>query len=330
MTTHKKTRRLKYSQAIAEGLVQAMENDKRVFLMGEGVDNVVGINGIVLPAFKRFGKKRVIDTPISENGLTGFAIGAAMDGLRPVLFHQRNDFMMLSMDQLINQAAKIPFMSAGKHKVPLTIVAYISTKAGEGAQHNQSLQALFAHVPGLKIVMPTNPIDAKGLLVSAIHDDSPVIVLYHRDFYFEEADVPKKIYEIPLGKAQIMRSGTDVTLLSISATLKPALLAAKELSKQGIEVEVIDLRSVRPLDERTILNSIEKTGRLVVVDTSWRSFGVSAEIVALAVERKLKYLKASPRRIGMSDIPAPAAPSLLVDYHPTPEAISKVIKELLL
>ena len=324
-----KTRKLTYSQAIAEGLVQAMENDKNVFLMGEGVDNIVGVNGIVLPAFKQFGEGRVIDTPISENGLTGFAIGAAMDGLRPVLFHQRNDFMMLTMDQLVNQAAKIPYMSAGKHKVPLTIVTYVSTKAGEGGQHNQSLQALFAHIPGLKIVMPANPIDAKGLLLSAIHDDGPVIVMYHRDFYFDEADVPRNQYKTPLGKAKVERLGTDATLVCTSATLKVALLAAEELSRQKIEVEVIDLRSIRPLDEKTILTSAHKTGRLLVIDTGWLPFGISAEIVALVTEQKLRFLKTSPRRIGVVDTPAPAAPLLLVNYHPTKEMITKTVREML-
>lgn len=325
---HKKTRRLTYSQAIAEGLVQAMEKDRSVFLMGEGVDNIMGVNGIVLPAFKQFGEKRVIDTPISENGLTGFAIGAAMDGLRPVLFHQRNDFMMLTMDQLVNQATKIPYMSAGKHKVPLTIIAYVSTKAGEGGQHNQSLQALFAHIPGLKVVMPANPIDAKGLLLSAIHDDGPVIVMYHRDFYFDKDDVPKGQYEIPLGKALIKRSGTDATIVCASAVLKAALVAAEELSQQGIDVEVIDLRSIRPLDEQTILASVKKTGRLLVIDTGWLPFGISAEIVALVAEQKLQSLKTPPRRIGVADTPAPAAPSLLVDYHPTKEMVVKVVKDM--
>lgn len=324
-----KTRKLTYSQAIAEGLVQAMKNDKNVFLMGEGVDNIVGVNGIVLPAFKQFGERRVIDTPISENGLTGFAIGAAMDGLRPVLFHQRNDFMMLTMDQLANQAAKIPYLSAGKHKVPLTIIAYVSTKAGEGAQHNQSLQALYAHIPGLKVVMPANPIDAKGLLLSAIHDDGPVIVMYHRDFYFEEEYVPKEQYEIPLGRALIKRSGTDVTLVCISATLKVTLIAAEELSKQGIEVEVIDLRSIRPLDEKTILASVRKTGRLLVIDTGWLSFGISSEIITLVAEKKINTLKTAPRRIGMADTPAPATPSLLVNYHPTKEMVIKTVREML-
>ena len=320
-------RQLGYLKAISEGLVQAMEKDKKIFLMGEGVDNIRGVYGVTLPAYKRFGSKRVIDTPLSENGLTGFAIGAAMDGLRPVLFHQRNDFMMLTMDQLVNQAAKINYISAGKHKVPLTIVSFVARKVGEGAQHSQSLQSLFAHVPGLKVIMPTTPYDAKGMLLSAISDDDPVIVLYH--WIRTEGDVPLEAYEVPLGSSKIVRSGTDVTIVGISAVVMDALAAAHELSIAGIDAEVIDLRSIRPLDERTIINSVKKTGRLAVVDTGWKNFGVSSEITALVAEKAFSFLKSPPCRIGMADTPAPAAPDLLKSYHPDREMIVAAIRQIM-
>ena len=319
-------RRLGYLEAIAEGLVQAMEKDDSVFLIGEGVDSIKGVYGVTLPAYERFGAKRVIDTPLSENGLTGFAIGAAMDGLRPVLFHQRNDFMMLTMDQLVNHAAKIPYISAGKHRVPLTIVSFVARKSGEGAQHSQSLQSLFAHVPGLKVIMPTTPYDAKGLLLSAIDDDSPVIILYH--WTKIEADVPRVAYEVPLGNSRVARLGADVTVISVSAATIDTLMAADELSDEGIEAEVIDLRSIRPINEKIILESVKKTGHLVVVDTGWKHFSVSSEIIALVSEKAFQFLKASPRRVGMADTPAPAAPQLLTNYHPSKESIINVIREI--
>jgi len=311
-------RKLSYTEAIAEALVQAMERNDRVFVMGEGVDNVTGIYGTILPAFKRFGDKRVIDTPISENGLTGFAIGAAIDGMRPILFHQRNDFMLLSMDQLVNEAAKIRFMSAEKHRIPLTVVSFVARKIGEGAQHSQSLQATFAHIPGLKVVMPTNPFNAKGLLITAIFDDDPVIVLYHRALFEEKADVPEKIYELPLGQSRLERSGGDITIVAVSAAIKDAIEAADWLqTNRNIEAEVIDLISISPLDKGMIIKSVKKTGRLLVIDTGWKSFGASAEILALVAEEAYYFLKTAPRRIALPDVPAPATPYLLKHYYPT-------------
>lgn len=323
-------RMLSYTEAIAEALVQAMEFDQDVFLMGEGVDGITGIYGTVLPAFKRFGEKRVIDTPISENSLTGFAIGAAMDGMRPVLFHQRNDFMMLAMDQMVNHAAKIPYMSGGKHKVPLTIVSFVARKIGEGAQHTQSLQSIFAHFPGMKVVMPATPSDAKGMLLAAIADDDPVIVLYHRDLFTEKADVQEVMYQQPLGYCNFVRLGRSITVVAVSATVRDALSAASELyEKDGINVEIIDPRSIRPLHESAILESVRRTGRLLVVDTGWEFCGISAEILALVSEKAFSSLKTAPRRIGMRDTPAPAAPSLLENYHPNKEVIVRVIKEMM-
>lgn len=323
-------RKLSYTEAVAEGLVQAMERDDKVFILGEGADNITGIYGTILPAFRHFGEKRIIDAPISENGLTGFAIGAAMDGMRPVLFHQRNDFMLLSMDQLVNGAAKIRFLSAGKHRIPLTVVSFISRKVGEGAQHSQSLQATFAHIPGLKVVMPTNPFDAKGLLLAAIFDDDPVIVLYHRALFKEKADVPEDFYSLPLGKSQLKRLGHDITIVAVSAAIKETIEAAEKLAvDNGIEAEVIDLISVSPLDKGMIIGSVKKTGRLVVVDTGWKSFGVSAEILALVTEGACGFLRTAPKRIALPDVPAPATPYLLKYYHPTTDDIVGSVLEMI-
>lgn len=320
-------RTLNYIQAIAEGLLQAMESDEKVFLLGEGVDNVTGIYGTVLPAYQRFGPKRVIDTPLSENGLTGIAIGAALDGMRPVLFHQRNDFMLLTIDQLVNNAAKIPYVSAGRHRVPLTVISFVARKPGEGAQHTQSLQALFAHIPGLKVIMPANPVDAKGLLLAAIADDGPVIVLYHRALFEETAEVSEGAYQLPIGQARIVRPGRDLTLVAISAALKDGLAAAEQLA-ENISVEVIDLRSIRPLDKDLIINSVRRTGRLLVVDTGWPTYGVGAEIIAAVAEAGVA-LEVPPRRLGMRETPAPASPYLLGGYHPDTGQIVDVIKYML-
>jgi pyruvate dehydrogenase E1 component beta subunit len=322
-------RNLSYVQAIGEALVQIMHEDSRVFLIGEGVDNITGIYGITLPAYQKFGPQKVIDAPISENGLTGICIGAALDGLRPVLFHQRNDFMMLTMDQLVNHAAKIGFVSNGRHKVPLTIVSFIARKVGEGVQHSQSFQALFAHIPGLKVVMPSSPYDAKGLLLSAIEDENPVIVLYHRTLFDEIQFVPRGFYKVPIGSARIIKPGKDITIIATSATIMDAQHAIDILQKDAIDPELIDLRSIRPLDKKLIIDSVKKTGRVVVVDTGWKTFGVTAEVVATISEGAFSSLKCSPKRIGMMEVPCPASPYLLKDYHPTKEQIVSTVREMM-
>lgn len=321
-------RELSYTQAIAEALVQAMEKDDKVFLMGEGVDNITGVYGTVLPAYKQFGEKRVIDTPLSENALTGIAIGAAMDGLRPVLFHQRNDFMLLTMDQLMNHAAKICYMSGGRHRVPLTIVSFIARKPGEGGQHTQSLQSVFAHFPGLKVVMPANCMDAKGLLIEAIADDDPIIVLYHRSLFELKEPVSQDFFGVPIGPAYLARMGTDITIVAVSAAVQNAMEAFERLLEVDIVAEVIDLRTIRPYDREMIRRSVTKTRRLLVVDTGWRSFGVSAEIIACVCEELGTVLKVPPRRIGMVETPAPATPYLLKNYHPDTEQVITAVKEM--
>ncbi|MDP3004121.1 MAG: transketolase C-terminal domain-containing protein [Candidatus Azambacteria bacterium] len=318
-----------YKDAATEALLQAMEKDEKVFLMGEGVDNITGVYGQVLPAYKKFGPSRVIDTPLSENGLTGFAIGAALDGMRPVLIHQRNDFMLLAMDQMMNQAAKLRYASGGHHKVPLTILSFVARRPGEGVQHSHSLQSVFAHFPGIKVGMPASAVDAKGMLLSAIFDDDPVIILEHRhNPLFEKKEfVPERYYETPF-TSNIVVSGQDITIVTVSIALLNAIEASGEFNAKGIYPEIMDLRWLRPIDINPIIQSIKKTGRLLVVDTGWRSCSISSEIVALVAERAHGYLKCPPRRITLPDTPCPASQYLEPYYHPTTEAIIQVVKEM--
>lgn len=321
-------RQLKYKEAAAEALLQAMEKDSRVFLMGEGVDNVRGVYGHTLSAYERFGPKRVIDTPLSENGLTGFAIGAALDGLRPVLIHQRNDFMLLTMDQMMNQAAKLGYASGGHHKVPLVILSFVARKAGEGVQHTQSLQSIFAHFPGIKVVMPSNPYMVKGAILAAIEDDDPVIVLEHCDLLEESGFVPEKYYTVPY-KSRMFECDVleDITIVAVSAAVVNALEVQSELAKRNIFAEVIDLHSINPIDIDAIVSSVNMTGRLVIVDTGWQMCGIGAEIIARIAEENVT-LESPPKRINMAPTPCPASHYLLKNYHPTTESIIKAALEM--
>lgn len=318
-----------YKDAAAEALLQAMEKDEKVFLMGEGVDNITGVYGQVLPAYKRFGPSRVIDTPLSENGLTGFAIGAALDGMRPVLIHQRDDFMLLAMDQMMNQAANLRYASGGRHRVPLTILSFVARRPGEGVQHSHSLQSIFAHFPGIKVGMPASAVDAKGMLLSAIFDDDPVIILEHRHptLFDKKEDVPEEYYETSF-TSNIVINGTDITIVTVSIALIDALEANTELNVKGISPEIIDLRWLRPLDINPVIQSIKKTGKLLVVDTGWKMCSISSEIVALVAEQAYGYLKYPPRRIALPDTPCPASQYLEPLYHPTAEMIVKTAIEM--
>jgi pyruvate/2-oxoglutarate/acetoin dehydrogenase E1 component len=280
-------RLVSYKDASAEALLMAMEKDNNVFLIGEGVDNITGVYGNTLPAFKKFGSSRIIDTPLCENGLTGFAIGAALAGMRPVLMHQRDDFMLLTMDQIVNQAVKIRYMSGGQQRVPLTVLSFIARKSGEGCQHSQSLQSTFSHFPGIKVGMPATPADVKGMLLRAIFSNDPTIILEHRELFNEVGHVPENYYETPFS-SQIISIGNDATVVTVSATILDAAKArTKLLENYDISMEIIDLRWMRPIDISTILRSVRKTGRLLVVDTGWRSCSISSEIIALVCEKAL-------------------------------------------
>jgi len=323
-------RRITFSQAINEALLLSMREDKNVFILGCGVTSPTEIFGSIRGLYKKFGKNRVIETPIAENGMTGIAIGASLLGMRPVLVHQRIDFMLLSMDQLVNHAAKWSYMLGGTSSVPLTIRCVVGKGWGQGAQHSQSLQALFAHIPGLKVVMPSTPYDAKGLLISSIKDKNPVIFIEHRRLYDFKGDVPSGVYKIPLGKGKIIKKGKDITIVAVSLMVRDAIRAAEVLKKDyKISAEVIDLRCLRPLDEKIILDSVKNTGRLLVVDTGWKAYGVSAEISALVAEASYRDLKAPIRRIGLPPSPTPTSVYLESHYYPDADTIVQVGKSLI-
>ncbi|MBU1196529.1 MAG: alpha-ketoacid dehydrogenase subunit beta [Proteobacteria bacterium] len=309
-------RELNYTQAILEGTDQCMTENPAVYIMGLGVTDPKGIFGTTLGLKEKHGEKRVLDMPVAENGMTGIAIGSALTGMRPILTHQRIDFMLLSFDQIINNAAKWHYMFGGKMKIPLVIRLLVGRGWGQGPQHSQSLQAIFAHIPGLKVVMPTTPYDAKGLLVSAIRDDNPVIYIEHRWLHGIFGPVPEETYEVPIGKAKLVREGNDITIVSLSYMTLEAIKAAELLEKEGIHAEIIDLRSVKPIDENTIMTSVAKTGRLIVVDGTWKSLGVPSEIITLVTEKIFDSLKSAPKRITFPDFPTPTSPALAQHYYP--------------
>ena len=310
------TRELRYSQAIHEALDLCLAKDPTVYLMGLGVPDPKGIFGTTLGLQKKYGAGRVLDMPTAENGMTGVALGSALVGMRPVMVHQRVDFAVLAMEQIVNQAAKWHYMFGGKARVPMVIRLLIGRGWGQGTQHSQSLQAWFAHVPGLKVVMPANPADAKGLLISAIEDDNPVIYIEHRWLHNVKGLVPTGVTREPIGKARVVREGGDVTLVGVSYMTLEAIRAAEYLAEDGISAEVIDLRSVRPLDRDTLLRSVRKTGRLVMADTGWATAGISAEILAIASEHAFDALKAAPVRLTLPDCPIPSTPSLANECYP--------------
>ncbi len=318
-------REITYREAIKEALTQALEMDEHVFIMGEGVDDPAGIFGTTLGLHNVFGRNRVFDVALAENGITGVAIGAALAGMRPILVHARMDFLLLAMDQIINHAAKWRYMFGGTVNVPLTIRTIIGGGWGSAAQHSQSLQALFMHIPGLKVIMPSTPYDAKGLLTASIADGNPVIFIEHRWLYDHTGYVPEEAYTIPIGKGVIRREGKDVTVVAASYMVFEAGIAAESLEKEGIDVEVIDLRSLKPLDENIIFNSIKRTGKLVIADFGWKTGGISAEIAARASEKAFSYLKAPIQRVTLPDTPTPASPELEKPFYPrAPEIISAV------
>jgi pyruvate dehydrogenase E1 component beta subunit len=326
----KSNRNITFREAIKEAVFQSMGRDKQVFLMGCGVTSPTQIFGSIQGALKKFGPERVLETPIAENGMTGIAIGAALSGMRPVIIHQRIDFILLAMDQIINHAAKWSYMFAGKMNVPLTIRGIIGRGWGQGAQHSQSLQAIFVHFPGLKVVMPSNPYDAKGLLISSIQDNNPVIFLEHRLLYDQRGRVPAKYYALPLGKGKIVKPGKDVTVVAISIMVEEAKKAALKLQQEdGIDLEIIDPRCLKPLDEDLILSSVKKTGRLIVADTAWRTCGLGSEISALIAEFGYRSLKAPVKRISLPEAPTPTSSVLESAYYPTAKEIIQVARKLI-
>ncbi|MDD2737007.1 MAG: pyruvate dehydrogenase complex E1 component subunit beta [Desulfuromonadaceae bacterium] len=323
------TRKLSYSLAINEAFHQLMERDESVMLIGQGVKSPWYVGNTALGLIPRFGERRIIDTPVSENAMTGAAVGAALAGMRTIVVHPRMDFMLYAIDPIINEAANWSYMNGGKLPVPIVIWGVINRGGEQGAQHSQALQAMFAHVPGLKVVMPATPYDAKGLMIAAVLDNNPVIFIDDRWLYNTEDVVPEEFYSIPIGKGIIRREGKDITVVAISYLVPEAVKAAEELALDGISVEIIDPRTVKPLDYDLIHQSLQKTGRLVVADGGWKTGGIAAEIAALAAEKSFSNLKAPVVRVALPDVPAPASRTLEEAYYPRSKDICSAIRKLL-
>jgi pyruvate/2-oxoglutarate/acetoin dehydrogenase E1 component len=319
-------RTLSYRAALLEAQHQALEADQRVFVMGLGVDDPTGIFGSTLGLAEAFGRERVFDTPLAENGMTGIAIGAALAGMRPIMVHQRVDFLLLTMDQLVNHASKWHYMFGGRQTVPLVVRAVVGRGWGQGAQHSQSLQAMFMHTPGLKVVMPSTAYDAKGLLLASIADHNPVVFIEHRMLYDHTDVVPSEPYEVALGEAAVRRPGRDVTIVGISYMAFEASRAGEALEQQGYDPEIIDLRTVKPWDEATIVESVRKTGRLVIADTSWRTAGAAAEISARVCELAFNDLRAPIERVSLPDVPTPTTHVLEKAFYPGADQIVAAAK----
>ncbi len=318
-------RELTYVEALREALRQAMETDDRVFLMGEDVGVYGGAFGVSAGLLEQFGSERVRDTPISEAAIAGACIGAALTGMRPVGEIQFMDFVTLSMEQLVLQAAKVRFMFGGKATVPMVLRMPGGSGTGAAAQHSESLENWFVHVPGLKVVMPSNAYDAKGLLLASIYDDNPVIFVEHKLLYKTKGHVPEEMYRIPLSSSKVVREGKDLTIVAISIMVQRALQAAEELSKEGIEVEIVDPRTLSPLDEAPIIESVKKTGKALVVHEAPITGGYGGEIVArIAASEAFDYLDAPVRRLAGLDIPIPYNRTL--EYHTVPQ-VENIIEE---
>lgn len=323
------TRNITYAAAIWEATDICLKRDKSVILIGEGVPDPKGIFGTTIGLQKKYGKERVFDMPVSENGLTGICIGLALSGIKPIMTHQRVDFSLLSCDQIINNAAKWYYMFGGKISVPIVIRMIIGRGWGQGAQHSQSLQATFAHIPGLKVVMPAAPYDVKGMLIAAVEDKNPVIVIEHRWLYNLSGPVPKRYYQADLHKSKLLREGNDISVVSTSYMTIESIKAADILKKEGISVEVIDARSIKPLDYSPMVKSVTKTRRLLVCDTGYRTLGVASEIVAGICEKISVNLKTPPRKITLPDLPTPTSWHSAEDYYPTYLDIIKKTLEML-
>jgi len=323
------SRELKYFQAINEAISQCLASDPCVYVMGLGVPDPNGIFGTTLGLQQKYKSKRVMDMPLSENGMTGVAIGSALVGMRPIMTHQRIEFALLAIEQIVNQAANWHYMFGGQMSMPLVIRMVVGRGWGQGPQHSQSLQAWFAHVPGLKVVMPTTPYDAKGLLISSIEDNNPVIFIEHRWLHNITGEVPEDIYRVPIGKAKVIREGSAVTIATTSYMTLESLRAAEMLAKDGINIEVVDIRSLSPLDEATIINSVRKTGRFIVADTGWKTAGFGAEVVAMVSENAFNELKSPPLRVAIPDCPLPSTPALANKYYPRAIHIATIISEMI-
>jgi len=323
-------REITFAQALNEALDYEMSKDPKVVVMGEDVGIYGGIYGVTAGLLDKYGPERVIDTPIAESGFVGTGVGAAATGLlRPVVELMFIDFLGVTFDQIYNQAAKMRYMFGGKAKISMVLRTVCGAGFSAAAQHSQSLHAIFAHVPGLKVVMPSTPYDAKGLLISSIEDDDPVIFIEHKALYAIKGEVPEEPYSIPLGEADVKREGKDVTIVATAAMVHKSLEVAEKLEKDGISVEVVDPRTIVPLDVDTIINSIKKTGKLVVVDEGYPRCGFATDVAALAVNKTFDSLKAPVKIVTPPATPVPFSPALESEWIPSTEKIEKAVREIL-
>ena len=318
-----------YVGAINEALALALGSDPSVFVLGQGVDDPSAMFGTTRGLQDRLGLRRVFDTPLSEEAMMGVSAGAAMNGMRPVYMHNRPDFVLLAFNQLVTHAPKFHFMDNGQTTVPMVVWAAIGRGWGSGAQHSQAIHGMLLGVPGLKIVMPSTPHDAKGLLLAAIMDNNPVCVFEHRWLMKKDGVVPERPYRVPIGKGICRRRGRDLTIVGASHAIELGAQAAALLASEGIEAEVIDLRTIKPLDESIVLESLHRTGRLLVVDTAWATGGVCAEVGCLAAEKGFRDLKAPVGRVGLPDAPAPAGFTLEQFYYPDAPRIAEAARGLM-
>jgi pyruvate dehydrogenase E1 component beta subunit len=322
------TRELTLGEAVREALAEEMRRDSSVFICGEDIAEAGTVYKVLTGLVNEFGTERVLDTPISEAGFTGIAVGAAMTGMRPVVDIMFGDFSTLVMDQMVNQAAKVHYMSGGKWKVPMVMRATLGASRRSAAQHSQSLHAWFCHIPGLKVVLPSTPYDAKGLMKTAIRDDNPVVFFEDKMMYKLKGPVPKEDYTIPLGVADVKREGSDITIIATSSMVQVALRAARMLDAEGISAEVVDPRTVWPLDEATLLESVKKTSRVIVVDEGYERFGVTAEIAAVIAEKAFFDLEAPIKRIGAMHVPIPFSPPLEDATIPTEQQVFEAARKM--
>src|SRR5688572_11505847 len=322
-------RELTFGDAIKEAIAEEMRRDPTVVLMGEDVAEAGTTFKVLVGLVDEFGKDRVIDTPISEAGFTGLGVGAAMAGMRPIVDIMFGDFMTIIMDQLVNQAAKIHYMSGGRWKVPMVVRCTMGATRRSAAQHSQSLHAWPSHVPGLKVVVPSTPYDAKGLFKAAVRDDNPVVIFEHKISYRKvKGPVPDEDYVIPLGVADVKREGTDITLIALSSMVQVALGVAQMLEEVGISAEVVDPRTTWPLDERTLVESVKKTSRCIVIDEGYGRYGVTGELASVIQEGAFYYLDAPVRRMGAMHVPIPFSPSLEDVTVPSERQVFDVAREL--
>jgi pyruvate/2-oxoglutarate/acetoin dehydrogenase E1 component len=322
------TREITLGQAIREALAEEMRRDPHIFILGEDVAEAGTPFKVLSGLVEEFGPGRVIDSPISEQGITGMCVGAAMTGMRPIVDIMFGDFIGLAMDQIFNQAAKVHYMSGGKLKVPMVVRTTLGATRRTAAQHSQSLHAWVSHIPGLKVVLPSTPYDAKGLLKTAIRDDNPVVFFEDKMMYQLKGPVPEGDYVIPFGVADIKRPGTDITIVATSSMVQVALTAAERLENIGISAEVIDPRTTFPLDKQTLIESARKTSRAIVVDEGYERYGVTAELAAIIADGAFYYLDAPVKRMGAMDVPVPFSPVLEDLTVPTPETVTALAKTL--